>query len=103
MRIIALKTLKSYWAKVPNAEQPLKSWYAATEKAQWKSHNELKEQFGKASIINKKRVVFDIHGNKYRLIVDIEYLIKQIYIVWVGTHAEYDKINVEDVKYKRFD
>ena len=103
MRIIALRTLRVFWAKEPNAEQPLKSWYAAVEKAQWSNHNELKEQFGKASIINNKRVVFDIHGNKFRLIVDIEYLIKDIYIVWVSTHAEYDKIKVEDVKYKRID
>jgi mRNA interferase HigB len=102
MRIIALRTLRVYWAKEPLAEQPLKSWYAAVEKAQWENHNELKEQFGKASIINNKRVVFDIHGNKYRLIVDIEYLIKEVYVVWVGTHAEYDKIKVENVKYKRF-
>jgi mRNA interferase HigB len=101
MRIIALRALKTYWAKEPIAEQSLKSWNAAVEKAEWNNHNDLKQQFGKASIINNKRVVFDIHGNKYRLIVDIEYLIKQIYIVWVGTHAEYDKIKVEDVKYKR--
>ena len=78
MRIIALRTLKAYWENEPNAEQPLKSWNAVVEKAQQSNHNELKKQFGKASIINNKRVIFDIHGNKYRLIVDIEYLIKQI-------------------------
>ncbi len=104
MRIIAEKTLKIFWEKEePNAEQSLKSWCAAVESAQWSNHNELKEQFGKASIINSKRVVFNIHGNKYRLIVDIEYIKKIVFIVWVNTHSEYDKINVEDVKYKRGD
>lgn len=101
MRVIALKTLKTYWAKETIVEQALKSWYAVVVKAEWNNPNELKEQFGNASIITNKRVVFNIHGNKYRLIVDIEYLVKQIYIVWIGTHVEYDKINVEDVKYKR--
>jgi mRNA interferase HigB len=103
MRIIALKTLKLYWAEEPNSEQALKGWFAVVKKAQWRNHNDLKEQLGKASIINNKRVVFNIHGNKYRLIVDIEYKIQQIFIVWVGTHSEYDKINVEDVEFESFD
>jgi mRNA interferase HigB len=103
MRVIALKTLRIYWSKEPNSEQALKSWFAVVKKAQWGSHNDLKEQLGKASIINSKRVVFNIHGNKYRLIVDIEYKVQQIFIVWIGTHAEYDKINVEDVDFERLD
>ncbi len=101
MRVIALKTLKTYWAKETIVEQALKSWYAVVVKAEWSNPNELKKQFENASIISNKRVVFNIHGNKYRLIVDIEYSIKQVYIVWIGTHVEYDKINVEDVEYKR--
>jgi mRNA interferase HigB len=101
MRIIAKKTLKQYCENEPIAEQSLKSWFNVVEKAQWANHNELKKQFGKASIINDKRVVFDIHGNKYRLIVDIEYQIKMIFIVWIGTHAEYDKIKVENVIYEK--
>jgi mRNA interferase HigB len=103
MRIIALRTLKIYWIEEPNSEQALKGWFAVVKKAQWNNHNDLKEQLGKASIINSKRVVFNIHGNKYRLIADIEYKIQQIFIVWIGTHAEYDKINVEDVEYKKLD
>lgn len=103
MRIISKTILREYWQKEPNAEQPLKSWHSITEVAQWKNHNELKSQFGKTSIINKKRVVFDIYGNTYRLIVDIEYKIKMVFVVWVGTHSEYDKLNVENVVYKRSD
>ena len=103
MRVFASSTLRKYWENELNAEQPLKAWLSTAEKAQWSNHNELKKQFGKASIINSKRVVFDIHGNKYRLIVDLEYIKKLIFIVWVGTHAEYDKIKVEDAKYKKSD
>ena len=101
MRIFASSTLKKYWDNEPNAEQPLKAWLSVAEKAKWNNHNELKKQFGKASIINKKRVVFNIKGNDYTLIVDLEYVKKLIFIVWIGTHAEYDKIKVEDVKYKK--
>ncbi len=102
MRLTAVSSLKNYWTlEEPKSEQSLKSWIAVVKKAQWSTNNDLKEQFGKASIINGKRVVFDIHGNNYRLVVDIEYKIQQIFIVWVGTHSEYDKINVEKIKYKK--
>lgn len=102
MRIIAVSSLKNYWAtEEPKSEQSLKSWIAVVKKAQWSNSNDLKKQFGKASIINGKRVVFDIHGNDYRLVVDIEYTIQQIFIVWIGTHTEYDKINVAKLKYKK--
>lgn len=102
MRIVAVSFLKNYWTiEEPKSEQSLKSWVSVVKKAQWSNSNDLKEQFGKASIINGKRVVFDIHGNDYRLVVDIEYKIQQIFIVWIGTHPEYDKINVEKIKYKK--
>ena len=99
MRIIAKRTLKLFWQRYPSAEQPLKAWFDEATKASWKSPQELKVQFGNASIISDKRVVFNIHGNLYRLIVDIEFQLQIIFIVWIGTHREYDTINVREVKY----
>ena len=103
MRIIAKKTLAKFWENESMAYEPLQKWYKTVTKAAWTNHNELKAQFGNASIINNKRVVFNIHGNKYRLIIDVEYEPQYIFIVWVGTHSDYDKINVENVSYKRSD
>src|SRR5882757_9826715 len=97
MRIIAVKTLKLYAKKKKEAEQPLLSWYQEACKANWESHNDLKEQFRNASVIGNKRVVFNIHGNKYRSIVDIEYFLQIIFIVWIGTHKEYDTIDAKKI------
>lgn len=99
MRVVAIKTLKLYYEKEPLAEQPLRAWFAEAEKAQWESPNVLKQQYRSASILSNKRVVFNIHGNKFRLIVDIEYHLKTVFIVWVGTHEEYDKIDAKNVNY----
>ena len=99
MRIIAVKTLKLFAKKEKAAEQPLFAWYAEVCKAKWENHNELKEQIRNASVIGDKRVVFNIHGNKYRLIVDIEYRLQIIFIVWTGTHKAYDKINAKTIEY----
>ncbi len=66
MRIIATKTLKEYWEKFPDAEQQLWAWYEEVEQAAWSNPNELKQLFGHASVLSEKRVVFNIHGNKYR-------------------------------------
>ncbi|PQA90390.1 mRNA interferase HigB [Chryseobacterium piscicola] len=99
MRVIAVKTLKLYIKDFPKAEQPLLAWYDECENAVWNNPNELKSQHGNASILNDKRVVFNIHGNTYRLIVDIEYRLKIVFIVWFGTHKEYDKINAKKIDY----
>jgi mRNA interferase HigB len=99
MRIIALKTLKLYGNKKKEAEQSLYAWYQEATKAKWGNHNDLKQQFGNASVINSKRIVFNIHGNKYRLVVDIEYYLQIIFIVWIGTHREYDNINAKTITY----
>jgi mRNA interferase HigB len=103
MRIIARNTLIKYWKKHPDTEQPLKSWFDEVSNAVWESPNQLKKQFRNASIINKKRVVFNIKGNSYRLVVDIEYKIGIIFVVWIGSHVEYDKINVKEVSYDKTD
>lgn len=101
MRIIAVKTLKNYWEKEPLVEQALKSWNEEAEKATWKSPQELKQQYVNASIVSNKRVIFNIHGNKYRLIVDIEYRLQIAFIVWIGTHTEYDKIDAKTINYAK--
>src|SRR5690606_34603991 len=99
MRVIAVKTLKAYWEAFPQAEQSLLSWHEEANVVDWNNPNELKAQFRNASILTDKRVVFNIHGNTYRLIVDIEYRLKIVFIVWFGTHKQYDKIDAKTVNY----
>jgi len=101
MRIISRRTLTNYWERNPETEQALKSWFDEVSNALWTSPNELKEQYCNASIITSKRVVFNIKGNNYRLAVDIEYRIGIVFIVWIGTHKEYDKLNVRKIKYAK--
>jgi len=101
MRIIATQTLRNYMRAYPKAEQSLLAWNQEAESARWKAPNDLKIQYRNASIIGQKRVVFNIHGNHYRLIVDIEYRYQIVFIVWFGPHEEYDKIDVTKVSYDR--
>lgn len=101
MRVIAVRALRNYAKKKKEAEQPLFLWYNEARRAHWKNNNELKAQFRNASIISGKRIVFNIHGNKYRLIVDIEFFLQIIFIVWIGTHAEYDKIDSKTLVYDK--
>lgn len=103
MRVLATNTLKAYGKRYPEAEEQLMVWYEKAEEAQWNNPNELKQKFGSASILSDKRVVFNIHGNKYRLIVDIEYKYKIIFILWFGTHKEYDKIDAKTISYAKAD
>ena len=99
MRIIAISTLKLFWEENVDAEQHLRSWIQETKIAEWGNPNVLKQQFRNASILNTKRVVFNIRGNHYRLIVDIEYRLKIVFIVWIGAHSDYDKIDAENIDY----
>jgi len=99
MRIISRKTLKDFWEKHKDSEIPLKRWYQGTKHINWKSPNELKKQVGDASIIYNKRVVFNIKGDNYRLVADIEYHIKLVFIIWIGTHDEYNKVNIKNTSY----
>lgn len=101
MRVIAVKTIKYYWKKYPEAKQPLLAWYEEVESAEWDNHNTLKSQYRSASVIDRKRVVFNIHGNAFRLIVDIEYRLKIVFIVWFGTHKQYDKVDAKKVSYDK--
>jgi mRNA interferase HigB len=97
VRIIAIGTLRKYWSSNKDAEQPLKSWYQEAKQARWNNHNEIKNHYKNASILKHNRVVFNIAGNKYRLIVRINYEIQIIYIRFIGTHSEYDKIDAEKI------
>ena len=99
MRIIAVRTLKHYWEKYPIARQALYSWYEEVGNAIWENPNSLKLHYRNASVITEKRVVFNIHGNSFRLVVDIEYRLQIVFVVWFGTHAEYDKVNVKKLSY----
>lgn len=99
VRIIALRTIKEFWehAAYRDSEQPLKSWYAIARSANWASPQDVKRQFGSASIIGDNRVVFNIAGNKYRLIVKFNYPYRIGYIRFVGTHAQYDNMDAEEI------
>jgi mRNA interferase HigB len=102
MRIIKEKTLYNYIEidKYQLASGQIRAWVYEVKDSNWQNANELKTKYKNASIINSKRVVFNIKGNDFRLIVDIEYKMKLIFIVWFGTHKEYDKVDVKTVKYE---
>ena len=98
MRIIALKRLRQHW-ELPgrsDSEQPLKAWYAVVREASWHHFPQVKEQFRSASAVGE-RVVFNVAGNKYRLVTYINYEFHTVYVRFVGTHAEYDDLDVKDV------
>lgn len=97
--IVAKKTLKEHWEKPrrKDSEQALKAWYQEALKADWKNPNEIKDQYKNASIVGDNRVVFNICGNKYRLVVKINYVSQWIFIKFVGTHKEYDNIDVTTI------
>ncbi|MBN8570986.1 MAG: type II toxin-antitoxin system HigB family toxin [Ignavibacteria bacterium] len=97
MRIISRKTLREFWEKHKDCEQQLKSWYKEAEEAYWKSPKDIKKDYPSASILADNRVVFNIKGNTYRLIVKINYDYGMVWIRFAGTHAEYDKINAEKI------
>ncbi|MGP1382146.1 MAG: type II toxin-antitoxin system HigB family toxin [Thainema sp.] len=97
MRIISRSTLRDFWKSHPDAEGALKTWYYDASHADWKSPTDVKAVYGSASIIANNRVVFNIKGNTYRLIVAIRYDIGIIFIRFIGTHAEYDKVDAETI------
>jgi len=99
--IIARRTLNEYGDKYPEAKVALQNWYHELINADFRNFNDLKKVYANASIIADDRVVFNINGNKYRLVVRINFKFKAIQIKWFGTHAEYDKIDVSKVGYKK--
>jgi len=97
MRIVALGTLRDFWHEHPDAELPLRSWYALASRAQWSSPADVKAAYRTASFIAGNRVVFDIGGNRFRLVVAVHYNRKALFIRFVGSHAEYDRIDVTTI------
>jgi mRNA interferase HigB len=97
LRVIAKKVLRDFWEIHADCEQQLKSWFQEASNAQWKNPNEIKLDFPSASILNDNRVVFNIKGNHYRLIVKLNYDYQMIWIRFIGTHAAYDKIKADEI------
>jgi mRNA interferase HigB len=94
MQIIAMRTLRLFWEEQPQAETPLRAWYAIVSKAKWTSPADAKQQFGEnVDFVADNRAIFDIGGNKYRLIVRVSYEYEAVQIKFIGTHAQYDKID----------
>ena len=98
MRVIAKKYLVQFWVLHRDAEQPLKAWYDEIVSANWSSPQEIKNQYRNASFIGNNRIVFNIKGNDYRLIVAVAYRLRVFYIKFIGTHAEYDNVNAKTVE-----
>jgi len=92
VQIIALRTLRRFWEQHPQAETPLRAWFALVSKASWETPADVKGQYGATvDSVADNRVIFDIGGNKYRLIVRVSYQFKAVQVKFIGTHAEYDK------------
>jgi mRNA interferase HigB len=97
MRVIALKALRTFWDKHPDARQALQAWYHDATRSAWKNPADIKETYRNASFAGKNRVVFNIKGNKYRLVVAVQYRFGIVYIRFVGSHRAYDAIDAETV------
>ncbi len=97
MRIIAKRTLKEFWVKHKDSEQALLSWYKVSKNAKWQNFKDVKQQFGTCKIIGQDRIIFKIKGNNYRLIVKVTFTNQIIWIRFIGTHDEYDKINAKEI------
>jgi mRNA interferase HigB len=95
MRVIAKSTLKAFWEKHADAEIPLKTWYKIVEKADWKDNQDVKKLFGDVSVIGNNRLVFNIKGNRYRIVVYVVFKFRKIFIRFIGTHQQYDRIDVK--------
>jgi mRNA interferase HigB len=97
MRIVSKKTLREFWKIHADAEQPLKAWHAKAKLAEWKTSNDIKNDYRNASFVANNRIIFNIKGNTYRLVVAINYDFGIIYIRFVGNHKDYDKIDTTTI------
>lgn len=98
MRIISIKVLRDYWILHPETKSHLESWKNEVEFSNWKNSSDIKEKYQNASILKSRRVVFNIKGNDFRLVVSIAFKIGIIYVKFIGTHKEYDKIDANTVE-----
>ena len=97
MRIIARRTLREFWTRHPGAERPLRAWFAEARAAEWRGPADIRERYPSASLLAGNRVVFNIGGNKFRLVVAIRYDARIVFIRFIGTHQQYDKIDAASV------
>jgi mRNA interferase HigB len=98
MRVVAVSTLRAFWERFPDAEQPLKAWYEEAKSAAWTQPAEIKAQYRSASVLKNRRVVFNIKGNDYRLIVAVAYKLQIVCVKFVGTHKECDAVDAETIE-----
>ncbi len=102
MQVIARRTLKEFWARHPHAEGPIRAWLAVAAKAHWAKPSEIKRQFGgTVDFVGDNRVIFDLGGNKYRLVVHVSFTFGRVLVKFIGTHAEYDRIDPETVSWQK--
>ena len=97
MRIISKRALRACWKRYPDAENPLLAWYREVRQEDWDTPAKVKAKYSNASIVGDNRVVFNIKGNAYRLVAKINYPYRTVYVRFVGTHAEYDEVDVQEV------
>ena len=97
MKIVAVRVLREFWEQFPDAEQPLKAWVDEAGKARWTQPADIKNDFRSASILKNWRVVFNIKGNTYRLVVSVAYRFGAVHVKFIGTHEQYDVIDAETV------
>jgi mRNA interferase HigB len=98
MQVLSLRRLRAFWERYPYAERPLRDWYRIVAAAQWTGPADVKQTFGTADFVGDKRVIFDIGGNKYRIVARIVYdPYYRVMIKFVGTHEDYDRIDPETV------
>jgi mRNA interferase HigB len=98
MQVIALRTLKQFWERHPQAELPIRNWYAVASRATWSTPADVKRRFGTTvDFVADNRIIFDLAGNRYRLVVHVAYRYGRVLVKFIGTHAEYDRIDPETV------
>lgn len=97
MRIIARRTLREFWERHADAEHPLRAWYHDARRADWRRPADVKRAYANVSVVGENRLVFNIGGNKYRLVVAINYAFRICYVRFVGTHNAYDRVDVDTI------
>ncbi|OAV45821.1 type II toxin-antitoxin system HigB family toxin [Lewinella sp. 4G2] len=97
MRIFSKSTLRTFWEQYPETESVLKVWHDTVKHADWESPFDVKETYATASITGGRRIVFNIKGNQFRLIVEVNYEYSSVFVLFIGTHKEYDKIIIDDL------
>lgn len=98
MRVIALKNIRDFCLRYPDADVPLKAWAQEARKSRWKSPQDIKNRYSSASFLKGNRVVFSLRGNEYRLVVAVAYRFEAVYVKFIGTHAQYDAVDAETIE-----